>query len=74
MQDKFLYIAVNSIGNKPMINTLPVPPDKWLIIVNPNAGVKKGVRDWPLISGLLNQAGISHLCVLLNTATTPTTW
>ncbi len=47
-----------------MINTLPVPPDKWLIIVNPNAGVKKGVRDWPLISGLLNQAGISHLCVL----------
>lgn len=47
-----------------MANTQPVPSDKWLIIVNPNAGVKKGVRDWPLISGLLNTAGISHLCVL----------
>jgi len=47
-----------------MANMLPIPPDKWLIIVNPNAGVKKGVRDWPLISRLLNSAGISHLCVL----------
>jgi YegS/Rv2252/BmrU family lipid kinase len=47
-----------------MTNILPIPPDKWLIIVNPNAGVKKGVRDWPLISRLLNTAGISHLCVL----------
>jgi diacylglycerol kinase (ATP) len=47
-----------------MANTQPIPSDKWLIIVNPNAGVKKGNRDWPLISGLLNEAGISHLCVL----------
>ena len=47
-----------------MTNPLPVPPDKWLIVVNPNAGVKKGVKDWPLISRLLNSAGISHLCVL----------
>jgi YegS/Rv2252/BmrU family lipid kinase len=47
-----------------MINTIPIPPDKWLIIVNPNAGVKKGVKDWPHISNLLNLAGISHLCVL----------
>jgi len=47
-----------------MTNTPPIPPDKWLIIVNPNAGVKKGVKDWPLISRLLNSAGISHLCVL----------
>ncbi|MCX6246408.1 MAG: diacylglycerol kinase family lipid kinase [Bacteroidetes bacterium] len=47
-----------------MTNTTPIPPDKWLIIVNPNAGVKKGVKDWPLISKLLNSAGISHLCVL----------
>ena len=47
-----------------MTNTLPIPPDKRLIIVNPNAGVKKGVRDWPLISRLLNSDGISHLCVL----------
>jgi YegS/Rv2252/BmrU family lipid kinase len=41
-----------------------ISPDKWLMIVNPNAGVKKGVRDWTLISRLLNEAGISHLCVL----------
>lgn len=47
-----------------MTNTPPIPPDKWLIIVNPNAGVKKGVKDWPLISRLLNSAGISHLCIL----------
>jgi len=47
-----------------MKNTLPISSDKWLIIVNPNAGVKKGVKDWPLISRLLNSAGISHLCVL----------
>jgi YegS/Rv2252/BmrU family lipid kinase len=47
-----------------MINTIPIPPDKWLIIVNPNAGVKKGVKDWPHISNLMNLAGISHLCVL----------
>jgi YegS/Rv2252/BmrU family lipid kinase len=47
-----------------MINTIPIPPDKWLIIVNPNAGVKKGGKDWPLISRLLNSAGIFHLCVL----------
>jgi len=47
-----------------MTNPTIIPPDKWLIIVNPNAGVKKGVKDWPLISRLLNSAGISHLCVL----------
>ncbi|MFZ4522487.1 MAG: diacylglycerol/lipid kinase family protein [Bacteroidales bacterium] len=28
-------------------------PDRWLMIVNPNAGVKKGTRDWPKIQGLL---------------------
>ena len=47
-----------------MTDIPPIPPDKWLIIVNPNAGVKKGGKDWPLISRLLNSAGISHLCVL----------
>ena len=47
-----------------MINIPLIPPDKWLIIVNPNAGVKKGGKDWPLISRLLNSAGLSHLCVL----------
>ena len=47
-----------------MTNIPLIPPDKWLIIVNPNAGVKKGGKDWPLISRLLNSAGLSHLCVL----------
>ena len=47
-----------------MTNPPPVPPDKWLIIVNPNAGVKKGARDWPQISRLLDSAGLSHLCVV----------
>jgi YegS/Rv2252/BmrU family lipid kinase len=27
----------------------------WLMIVNPNAGVKKGTRDWPLILKLLRE-------------------
>ena len=47
-----------------MTNPQPIPPDKWLIIVNPNAGIKKGARDWTLISRLLNEANIEHLCVL----------
>jgi YegS/Rv2252/BmrU family lipid kinase len=47
-----------------MISTIPIPEDKWLIIVNPNAGVKKGGRDWPQISRLLNSAGLDHLCIL----------
>jgi YegS/Rv2252/BmrU family lipid kinase len=28
-------------------------PDKWLMIVNPNAGIKKGTKDWPGIIRLL---------------------
>jgi diacylglycerol kinase (ATP) len=47
-----------------MTNLQPVLPDKWLIVVNPNAGVKKGSKDWPQISRLLNSANIEHLCVL----------
>jgi YegS/Rv2252/BmrU family lipid kinase len=27
--------------------------DKWLMIVNPNAGVKRGTKDWPVILQLL---------------------
>ena len=41
-----------------------VPLNEWLIIVNPNAGIKKGFRDWTHISRLLKSDGISHLCVL----------
>lgn len=34
--------------------------DPWLIIVNPNAGVKKGAKEWPAILRLLNSEGIIH--------------
>jgi diacylglycerol kinase (ATP) len=47
-----------------MTNHPSVPPDKWLIVVNPNAGVRKGAKDWLQISRLLDAAGINHLCVL----------
>jgi diacylglycerol kinase (ATP) len=47
-----------------MTNPVHIPADKWLIIVNPNAGVGKGGRDWQGISHLLNAVNINHLCVL----------
>ncbi len=31
----------------------------WYVIVNPNAGKKRGIKDWDLISGLLKKHGIS---------------
>jgi YegS/Rv2252/BmrU family lipid kinase len=31
--------------------------NKWLVIVNPNAGKRKGEKDWPVISRLLEDAG-----------------
>jgi len=34
--------------------------DKWLTIVNPNAGKGKGSRDWKRISELLRKAGINY--------------
>lgn len=40
------------------------PEDKWLIIVNPNAGARKGGKDWPQISKYLSEAKLPHLCVL----------
>ena len=38
-----------------MTDTNTVSPGKWLMIVNPNAGVKKGTKDWPKILRLLNE-------------------
>jgi diacylglycerol kinase (ATP) len=35
--------------------------EKWFIIVNPNAGKKKGKQDWPGITRLLADAGIEYL-------------
>ncbi|HNY01030.1 MAG TPA: diacylglycerol kinase family lipid kinase [Bacteroidales bacterium] len=31
---------------------------RWMMIVNPNAGVKKGTRDWPEILSLLEEEGV----------------
>lgn len=33
--------------------------DRWFAIVNPVAGRGKGLHDWPIISSLLHEAGIS---------------
>lgn len=33
---------------------------KWYIIINPNAGMRKGEKDWPRIQQLLMAAGISY--------------
>lgn len=35
----------------------------WFVIVNPNAGRRKGEKDWLEIAGLLNEAGIRYLNV-----------
>jgi YegS/Rv2252/BmrU family lipid kinase len=38
-----------------MAEIQPAAPVKWLMIVNPNAGVKKGTKDWPRILRLLKE-------------------
>lgn len=40
------------------------PHNQWLIIVNPNAGARKGAKDWPVISKILNEMEIPHVGVL----------
>ena len=35
--------------------------DKWFVIVNPNAGNRKGERDWKGITRLLAKAGIDYM-------------
>ncbi|MEI6899763.1 MAG: diacylglycerol kinase family protein, partial [Bacteroidota bacterium] len=47
-----------------MEDILKTSHDQWLIIVNPNAGVRKAARDWQKISGLMNDQNIPHTCVL----------
>ncbi len=39
------------------LNNLTYKDEDWLVIVNPNAGNKKGERDWPEISRLLENSG-----------------
>ena len=38
-----------------MADILPASSKKWLLIVNPNAGVKKGTKDWPKILRILRE-------------------
>jgi len=35
--------------------------NQWLVIVNPNAGKRKGEKDWPEISALLTEAGFEFI-------------
>ena len=32
-------------------------PDRWLVVVNPNAGSRKGEKDWPIIEKMLHTHG-----------------
>ncbi len=34
---------------------------EWLVIVNPNAGIRRGIKDWYLISSLLEKYGFDFL-------------
>jgi len=44
------------------METIPIIPDQpWMVIVNPNAGVKKGGRAWPEIQGLLSREHITFV-------------
>ncbi|MFH1161304.1 MAG: diacylglycerol kinase family protein [bacterium] len=42
-----------------MSNPSEIPDNRWMILVNPNAGVKKGAKEWPKILRILEQEGIS---------------
>lgn len=37
--------------------------NSWMVIVNPKAGVGKGLTDWPQISNQLNRSGVVFSCV-----------
>lgn len=43
-----------------MESSLQIPASKWMIIVNPNAGVKKGAKEWPGILEIIKREGIDH--------------
>ncbi|GAB1404652.1 hypothetical protein MASR1M74_18310 [Lentimicrobium sp.] len=38
-------------------------PGQWFVIVNPNAGRRKGEKDWLEIAALLQEAGIDFTSV-----------
>lgn len=42
------------------MNTEAIRDNRWFVIVNPNAGKRKGEKDWPEISALLTEAGFDY--------------
>ena len=34
--------------------------EQWMVVVNPNAGSRKGEKDWPKISELLNKYAFNY--------------
>lgn len=46
-----------------MTDTQAISPAQWLIIVNPNAGSKKGEKEWPKIYKYFQQRGFDFTCV-----------
>jgi diacylglycerol kinase (ATP) len=43
------------------MNLIDPYENKWLVIVNPNAGKKRGEKDWPEISALLKESGFDFI-------------
>ncbi len=37
-----------------------IPESRWMIIVNPNAGVQKGTKEWPKIHRIIEKEGVDH--------------
>ncbi|MBN1199142.1 MAG: diacylglycerol kinase family lipid kinase [Bacteroidales bacterium] len=48
------------LSERAMDESLPIPPSRWMVIVNPNAGVKKGAKEWPKILEMIRHEGIDH--------------
>lgn len=54
------FVTLQSLFTKPMDESNHIPADRWLVIANPNAGVKKGAREWPRILEIFQREGIDH--------------
>ena len=37
-----------------------IPESRWMIIVNPNAGVQKATKEWPKIHRIIEKEGVDH--------------
>lgn len=40
--------------------------DEWFVLVNPNAGTRKGLKDWDKIRMLLEEAGVPYQFIFTN--------